>query len=142
MAEDRKTEKAGAGVAAGAASTGMSRRRGRKRAFYSIGEVCDMFDLKPHVLRYWETQFPELSPTKNRAGNRVYRPEELELIALIRKLVHEERYTLEGARQKLSEMSEEGQRREESSRALERAFLGHLRAELESVLELLDSGKK
>ena len=51
-----------------------------KKAYYSIGEVCNLTGLKPHVLRYWETQFEVLSPTKNRAGNRVFRPKEIELI--------------------------------------------------------------
>ena len=117
-----------------------SRRRLRRRPFYSIGEVCEMLELKPHVLRYWETQFPGLSPSKNRAGNRVYQAEELELIALIRRLVHEERYTIQGARRRIEEMEAEGSAAGESTRALERSFLRSLRAELESVLELLDPG--
>ncbi len=49
-----------------------------KKAYYSIGEVCDLTGLKPHVLRYWETQFDILRPTKNRAGNRVFRPKDIE----------------------------------------------------------------
>ncbi|HEX6926258.1 MAG TPA: MerR family transcriptional regulator [Longimicrobiaceae bacterium] len=110
----------------------------RRRAFYSIGEVCEMLDLKPHVLRYWETQFPELSPTKNRAGNRVYQARELELIALIRKLVYEERYTLEGARRRVEELKAEGTAQEQSSRALERTFLRTLRQEMQAIEALLD----
>ena len=53
-----------------------------KKAYYSIGEVCDLTGLKAHVLRYWETQFELLRPTKNRAGNRVFRPKEIELMGL------------------------------------------------------------
>ena len=112
-------------------------RRGR-RTFYSIGEVCDMLDLKPHVLRYWETQFAGLAPTKNRAGNRVYQSGEVELIALIRRLVHDERYTIEGARIRLEELEREGSTAEHSSRALERSVLSSLRTELESLVSLLD----
>lgn len=97
-----------------------------------------MLDLKPHVLRYWETQFPELSPTKNRAGNRVYQARELELIALIRKLVYEERYTLEGARRRVEELKAEGTAQEQSSRALERTFLRTLRQEMQAIEALLD----
>ena len=97
-----------------------------------------MLDLKPHVLRYWETQFPELSPTKNRAGNRVYQAREMEIIALIRRLVYDERYTLEGARRRVEEMKAEGTAGNESGRALERTFLRTLRAELESLQALLD----
>jgi DNA-binding transcriptional MerR regulator len=78
--------------------------RESERLYYSISEVCEMTDLKPHVLRYWETAFPMLRPSKNQAGNRVYRPRELELIRLIKRLLYDERFTVDGARQKLEEM--------------------------------------
>jgi DNA-binding transcriptional MerR regulator len=126
------------GPAARGSDSHLRYRRTRRRTFYSIGEVCEMLDLKPHVLRYWETQFPGLSPTKNRAGNRVYQADELELIALIRRLVHDERYTIEGARKRLEELDAEGTTTAHSSRALELSFLRSLRGELEAVLELLD----
>ena len=120
-------------------ATGMSRaRRLRRRTFYSIGEVCEMFDLKPHVLRYWETQFDQLRPSKNRAGVRVYQGDEMETIALIRKLVHEERYTIEGARKRIEELRSLGSEAEVSSRSLESAYLRALRGELESLANLLD----
>lgn len=127
----------------GAGRRGIARPRPtegmrRRRAFYSIGEVCEMLDLKSHVLRYWETQFPELSPTKNRAGNRVYQARELEMIALIRRLVYEERYTIEGARRRVGEMKAEGCAAEQSSRALERTFLRTLKQEMEALEALLD----
>jgi DNA-binding transcriptional MerR regulator len=135
-------------MAGGSADRGVGRRgverprltegMRRRRAFYSIGEVCEMLDLKPHVLRYWETQFPELSPTKNRAGNRVYQAREMELIALIQRLVYEERYTIEGARRRVEEMRAEGCAQELSSRALERTFLRTLRQEMEALEALLD----
>ena len=75
-----------------------------ERLYYSISEVCELTDLKPHVLRYWETAFPMLRPSKNQSGNRVYRPRDLELIRLIRRLLYEERFTLDGARQKIEDM--------------------------------------
>lgn len=78
--------------------------RESERLYYSISEVCEMTDLKPHVLRYWETAFPMLRPSKNQAGNRVYRPRELDLIRLIKRLLYDERFTVDGARQKLEEM--------------------------------------
>jgi DNA-binding transcriptional MerR regulator len=109
-----------------------------EREFYAIGEVCELFDVKPHVLRYWETRFPALSPPKNRSGNRVYRARDLELIALIRHLVHEERFTLEGARKRIDELRAEGAAAEQASAALERSFVRSLRTELEAILELLD----
>jgi DNA-binding transcriptional MerR regulator len=113
-------------------------RRARRRAFYSIGEVCSMVGIKSHVLRYWESQFPELSPSKNRSGNRVYQPREIELIALIHRLVHEERYTVEGAKMRLAGMRTTGELEEQSSRALSDAFLRTLPAELQDIYELLD----
>jgi DNA-binding transcriptional MerR regulator len=117
---------------------GERRRRTPRREFYSIGEVCAMLDLRPHVLRYWETQFAELAPPKNRAGNRLYRARDVELIALIRRLVHEEKYTIAGARERIAEMREEGAATSSATRALEVAFLRSLRDELEEVLEILE----
>lgn len=80
-----------------------------KKAYYSIGEVCEIAGLKPHVLRYWETQFDLLSPNKNRAGNRVYRPKEVELVLLVQHLLHERKFTIEGARKALKEARRGGQ---------------------------------
>ena len=72
-----------------------------KKLYYSISEVSKLTSLKQYVLRYWETEFPELRPSKNRAGNRIYRLNDIKLIFLIKKLLYEEKYTIEGARQKL-----------------------------------------
>ncbi|MDQ3555422.1 MAG: MerR family transcriptional regulator [Gemmatimonadota bacterium] len=108
-----------------------------KREFLAIGEVCALLDIKAHVLRYWETQFQEFRPVKNRAGNRLYRASDLQLIALIRRLVHEERYTLEGARQKISELRAAGGDREIAAAALERSVIRAVRDELEKVKALL-----
>jgi DNA-binding transcriptional MerR regulator len=116
----------------------MTVPRKKARTFYSIGEVCRMLDLKPHVLRYWETRFDGLSPSKNRAGNRVYVAKDLQAIALIHRLVHEERYSIEGARRRIGELQQEGSATDESSRALEIAFLKSLRTELSEITSLLD----
>lgn len=108
-----------------------------KKAYYSIGEVCDLTDLKPHVLRYWETQFEALRPTKNRAGNRVYRPKEVELVLLVKRLLYEDKYTIEGARQKLHKLREGGRVEEERHRAVTPEFLQGIRKELDDLRELL-----
>ena len=71
--------------------------------FYSIGEVCTLTDLKPHVLRYWESQFRFLNPAKNRSGNRVYKSREVELIMLVKHLLYTEKFTIEGARQRIDQ---------------------------------------
>ena len=108
-----------------------------KKAYYSIGEVCDLTGLKDHVLRYWETQFDVLSPTKNRAGNRVYRPKEIEVILLVKHLLYEEKYTIEGARKKLQEMRRSGELAEERQEVLEPEVVAGLKAELRDLLEVL-----
>jgi DNA-binding transcriptional MerR regulator len=111
-------------------------KRVSKREFYSIGEVCDLLGIKPHVLRYWETQFDALSPAKNRAGNRVYRARDLQRIALIHRLLHEDKYTIEGARRQIEQEDAGNILAEE--RALEKAVVRNLRNELEGLLGLLE----
>jgi len=70
-----------------------------KKLYYSISEVSKITDLEQYVLRYWETEFEELNPQKNRAGNRIYTNRDIKLILYIKKLLREERYTIEGAKQ-------------------------------------------
>lgn len=84
-------------------------REAIKKLYYSIGEVSEATDLKQYVLRYWESEFPQLSPAKNRAGNRTYREKDIELVNFIKTLLYEKKYTIEGARQKLKELQESGQ---------------------------------
>ncbi len=107
-----------------------------KKAYYSIGEACELTGLRPHVLRYWETQFEVLRPTKNRAGNRVYRPKDVELILLVKRLLYEEKYTIEGARQKLQELRQSGEI-EEERRDVTPDFLQGMKDELRDLRSLL-----
>ena len=72
-----------------------------KKLYYSIGEVSKMVDLKSYVLRYWETEFKQLSPPKNRAGNRTYRKKDIDLIISIKDLLYNKKFTIEGARSML-----------------------------------------
>src|SRR5205809_307559 len=102
--------------------------------FFSIGEVCQLTDLKPHVLRYWESQFRFLNPAKNRSGNRVYQRREIELIMLVKHLLYTEKYTIEGARQKIEQYRRSGELKPEARRALATETVKELRAELKSVL--------
>ncbi len=113
-----------------------------KKAYYSIGEVCDLTGLKPHVLRYWETQFEVLNPTKNRAGNRVYRPNEVELILLVKHLLYEKKYTIEGARRRLQEMRSSGEIEGERQDVLEPEFLSGMKSELTELLRVLTPGQQ
>jgi DNA-binding transcriptional MerR regulator len=68
------------------------------RLYYSIGEVRAITDLEPHVLRYWESEFPQLKPKKNSGGQRAYQRKDIELILRIKELLHERGYTIRGAR--------------------------------------------
>ena len=74
-----------------------------KKLYYSIGEVSKIVGLKSYVLRYWETEFKQLSPPKNRAGNRTYRQKDIDLILKIKDLLHGKKFTIEGARSVISE---------------------------------------
>jgi DNA-binding transcriptional MerR regulator len=74
---------------------------GIKKLYYSISEVAKITDLEQYVLRYWESEFEELKPQKNRAGNRIYTNRDIKLILHIKKLLRDERYTIEGAKQVL-----------------------------------------
>ena len=106
--------------------------------FYSIGEVCALTDLKPHVLRYWESQFRFLNPAKNRSGNRVYQRREIELIMLVKHLLYTEKYTIEGARAKIEQYRRSGELKPEARRALSTETIKDLRADLKAVLALLE----
>ena len=107
--------------------------------FFSIGEVCTLTDLKPHVLRYWESQFRFLNPAKNRSGNRVYQRREIELIMLVKHLLYTEKYTIDGARQKVDEHRKGGELRSASRNALDLQALEALETELQALLASLES---
>lgn len=107
------------------------------KQYYSIGEVCEIVGLEPHVLRYWESQFPVLNPSKNRAGNRVYRRKEIKLIQLLRHLLYGEKYTIEGARQKLEQLRSDGKLSRASRVAWDVETVRDLRREADGLVELL-----
>ncbi|HEX2717070.1 MAG TPA: MerR family transcriptional regulator [Gemmatimonadaceae bacterium] len=112
--------------------------------FFSIGEVCNLTDLKPHVLRYWESQFRFLNPAKNRSGNRVYQRKEIELIMLVKHLLYSEKYTIDGARQKIDEHRRGGELRTAARAAFDAEVASTLEAELGDILAVLDgrNGKR
>jgi DNA-binding transcriptional MerR regulator len=107
--------------------------------FFSIGDVCDLTGLKAHVLRYWESQFRFLSPAKNRSGNRVYQRKEIELILLVKHLLYTEKYTIDGARQKLNDHRKAGELRQLSRTALSAETLLSIEEELRDLLRSLES---
>jgi DNA-binding transcriptional MerR regulator len=86
-------------------STATAAQSETEKEFYRIGEVARLTDLKPFVLRYWETEFPMLEPMKTPAGHRLYRQEDLKLVLRIKRLLYDEGFTIAGARRHLREQN-------------------------------------
>ena len=78
-----------------------------QRLFFKIGDVAELVGVKPYVLRYWETEFPMISPQKSDSGQRVYRRADVETVMMIKKLLYQERYSIEGARKRIKELRSE-----------------------------------
>ncbi len=78
-----------------------------RKLYYSISEVSKLADLEQYILRYWETEFEELKPSKNRAGNRIYTNKDIQTIMKIKKLLRDEKYTIEGAKKIIKDKPEE-----------------------------------
>ena len=77
-----------------------------KKLYYSISEVSDITELKQYVLRYWETEFSQLKPNKNQAGNRIYRSHDIDVILDIKSLLYDRKFTIKGAKQHLKQPSD------------------------------------
>lgn len=107
------------------------------KEYYSIGEVCDLLELRPHVLRYWESQFSALRPTKNRAGNRVYKRKDIKLVHLLRHLLYSEKYTIAGARVKLDQLRKEGKLTRAARVAWDSETVRDLRREADQLVDVL-----
>ncbi len=108
-----------------------------RKEYYSIGEVSELVGLPAHVLRYWESQFPVLNPSKNRSGNRAYQRKEIRLILLVKQLLYEDKFTVEGAKSRLDQLRKGGQLATESSVALDRELLDLLRADVAALRQVL-----
>jgi DNA-binding transcriptional MerR regulator len=108
-----------------------------RKVYYSIGEVCDLTGLKPHVLRYWETQFEVLNPGKNRAGNRVYRAQDIELVMQVKHLLYVQKYTIEGAGKRLLEMRQAGELEGGRHHMIGPELLSSIKADLEELRDVL-----
>ncbi|MFN9351603.1 MAG: MerR family transcriptional regulator [Gemmatimonadota bacterium] len=105
--------------------------------YFAIGDVCELTGLKPHVLRYWESQFRFLHPAKNRSGNRVYQRKDVELIQLVKHLLYVEKYTIDGARAQVEGRRRDGTLRRAARAALDAAVARDLAGVLGAVLDLL-----
>jgi DNA-binding transcriptional MerR regulator len=102
------------------------------KTYYRIGEVADITDVKPYVLRFWETEFKVMAPPKSRSKQRMYRKKDIETILQIKELLYERGFTIKGARKRLTALAR-GEKDDGST--LEQ--LGRIRSELEAVRELL-----
>ena len=110
----------------------MALAAGYRKRFYRMGEVCELTGLESHVLRYWETEIPPLSPTKSRGGQRLYRPEDIEMIMRIKDLVHDRGLTIAGARRHVAAAPR--------SRELIDT-LDEVRTEVEAILTMLEANE-
>lgn len=120
------------------------------KLYFKIGEVARLAGVEPYVLRYWETEFKEIGPVKSRTKQRLYRRKDIDTVLCIKKLLHQDGFTIEGARKKMKEMREEKEPsgREESKEgqmflAFENGkdvkFLKTLKKNLEELLKILES---
>lgn len=111
------------------------------KLYFRIGEVSDLVGIEPYVLRFWETEFPSLSPKKSRSGHRLYRRKDVELLLRIRHLLYEKRFTIEGARQFLQSESKSSSRKRPAARKQQELFpeepLTDIRRELTEILKIL-----
>lgn len=115
------------------------------KLYFKIGEVAKIVGVKPYVLRYWETEFNVVKPGKSRSQQRLYRRRDVETLVEIKRLLHAERFTIEGARKRLKQLTK---RQEEKERQLslplvEKKFkeaLVKLKREVESLYRVLERG--
>lgn len=97
------------------------------KLFYRIGEVSRLTDLEPYVLRYWETEFPQIKPDKGKSGQRLYKKKDLDAILRIKNLLYKEGFTISGARKKLNGRGEQDLN----------AVVESVKSELREILEIL-----
>ncbi len=111
------------------------------KLYFRIGEVSDLVGVEPHVLRYWESEFPSVGPKKSGTGRRMYRRKEVELLLKIKYLLYEKKYTIEGARLYLQTEGKTKKRRQPVKAEQRDLFAGdglpEIRKELAAILEML-----
>ena len=107
------------------------------KRYFTIGEVGELCSVKPHVLRYWEQEFPQLKPVKRRGNRRYYQREDVLLIRQIKSLLYEQGFTIGGARQRMSGPQEQPAANVTTTAAVEGNDIRSMIAEIESVLKML-----
>lgn len=109
-----------------------------EKLYFRIGEVSDLTQTKPYVLRYWETEFSTLRPVKSRSRHRLYRRQDIETVLEIKRLLYEEGFTIEGARKQLAGNSQEaGEQKHLFRSSLDGIQLKAIKRELQSILTML-----
>ena len=109
-----------------------------KKLYYSIGEVSELTGLKSYVLRYWETEFSQLKPPKNRAGNRTYRQKDIDLLLDIKDLLYNKKYTIDGARSVLKGVdSVDRTKFDNSISEKQKIILNKIRDDLKDILSII-----
>ena len=110
-----------------------------KKLYYSISEVSEITELKAYVLRYWETEFSQLKPPKNRAGNRTYRQKDIEVILKIKDLLYSKKYTIDGARNFLKgkESIDNQESNTPAYNEKEKIILSKIKEELKNILSII-----
>ncbi len=109
-----------------------------KKLYYSIGEVAELTSLKAYVLRYWETEFKQLNPPKNRAGNRTYRQKDIDVILEIKDLLYKKKFTIDGARHVLNGGNEEKHAiTEDGFSDKQKLIFGKIREDLKAILDII-----
>jgi len=124
-----------------------------RKLYYKIREVCEIVGVEAHVLRFWETEFPTLSPPKSKTGHRTYRQRDIELLLEIRRLLYDEGFTIAGARKKLGAGAATSLQKRDAAKASRKdrikkepkpatapgsERLSKVKSELENILTLLD----
>ena len=109
----------------------------KTKLYYSIKEVSEITKLKPYVLRYWESEFPSLKPSKNKAGNRTYRKQDVEVILDIKKLLYDKKFTIKGAVEELKNRSTKPTM-DETLSSTQISALKEIKNELKNILNLLN----
>ncbi len=114
-----------------------------KKLFYKIGEVCQICGIEPHVLRYWESEFKTLSPTRNRSGQRIYRQKDLELVQTIKDLLYAQGYTIAGARKRLQKngSGDDLPLFRDGSSANRKVLLKEVDEDLQAILKILNGDR-
>tara|TARA_B100001250_G_C19732940_1_gene759388 strand:+ start:984 stop:1343 length:360 start_codon:yes stop_codon:yes gene_type:complete len=109
-----------------------------KKLYYSIGEVSELTQLKAYVLRYWETEFSQLKPPKNRAGNRTYRQKDIEVILNIKDLLYKKKFTIDGARSVISgKETISVNNMSESFSEKQKVIFGKIKDDLTAILKII-----